>query len=177
MLEQILSSRNCFMMQNRFSNGSTKLGQKVSSNSWCHLCPPDRVAGITVPIIPGVMPIQTYSSFLRLIKLCGVKVPPTVMAALEPICVNTPIINHITLLIRGQHDDQLVKGYGVGLAVDIIRKITSTGKIKGIHFCTLNLEKSVQLVIEKLQWADGSPTMKNRLIAASLVNLSLRSSS
>lgn len=99
------------------------------------------------------------------------------MAALEPICVNTPMISHITLLIRGQHDDQLVKGHGVGLAVDIIWKITSTGKIKGIHFCTLNLEKSVQLVIEKLQWADGSPTMKNRLIAASLLNLSLRSSS
>jgi methylenetetrahydrofolate reductase (NADPH) len=98
------------------------------------------------------------------------------MAALEPICVSAPIISHITVLIRGQHDDQLVKGYGVGLAVNIIRKITSTGKIKGIHFCTLNLEKSVQLVIEKLQWADGSPTMKNRLIAVSLVNLWLRSS-
>ncbi|KAG1858047.1 methylenetetrahydrofolate reductase-domain-containing protein [Suillus subalutaceus] len=108
-----------------------------------------RAKGITVPIIPGVMPIQTYSSFLRLIKLCGVKVPPSVMTALEPIC----------------HDDQLVKDYGVGLAVDIIRKITSTGTVKGIHFCTLNLEKSVQLVIEKLQWAGGSPTMKNRLIA------------
>jgi methylenetetrahydrofolate reductase (NADPH) len=98
------------------------------------------------------------------------------MAALEPIRVSTPNLSHIALLIKGQHDDQLVKDYGVGLAVDIIRKITSTGEIKGIHFCTLNLEKSVQLVIEKLQWAGGSPTMKNRLIAASFANIWLRSS-
>lgn len=76
-------------------------------------------------------------------------------------------------LIEKQHDDKLVKDYGVGLAVDIIRKITSTGKIQGIHLCTLNLEKSVQLVIEKLQWAGGSPEMKNRLIAASFVHLML----
>ncbi|KAJ8594278.1 methylenetetrahydrofolate reduct [Rhizopogon salebrosus TDB-379] len=108
-----------------------------------------REKGITVPIIPGIMPIQTYSSFLRLIKLCGVKVPPSVMATLQPIC----------------HDDQLVKDYGVRLAVDIIQKITSTGKIKGVHLCTLNLEKGVQLVIEKLQWAGGSPKAKNKLIA------------
>lgn len=79
-------------------------------------------------------------------------------------------------LIEEQHDDKLVKDYGVKLAVDIIRKITSTGRIQGIHLCTLNLEKSVQLVIEKLQWAGGSPEMKNRLIAASFVHLCLRSS-
>jgi methylenetetrahydrofolate reductase (NADPH) len=78
-------------------------------------------------------------------------------------------------LIGEQHDDQLVKDYGVGLAVDIIRKITSTGKIKGIHLCTLNLEKSVQLVIETLQWAGGSPEVKNKLIAASLIYLCLLS--
>jgi methylenetetrahydrofolate reductase (NADPH) len=46
-----------------------------------------REAGITVPIIPGIMPIQTYSSFLRLTKLCGTRVPDTVMEALDPIRV------------------------------------------------------------------------------------------
>lgn len=47
-----------------------------------------REAGITVPIIPGIMPIQTYSSFLRLTKLCGTRVPDSVMAALDPIRVS-----------------------------------------------------------------------------------------
>ncbi|EGN95593.1 hypothetical protein SERLA73DRAFT_95124 [Serpula lacrymans var. lacrymans S7.3] len=108
-----------------------------------------REIGITVPIIPGIMPIQTYSSFLRLIKLCGVSVPSSIMSDLESI----------------QHDDQMVKDYGVQLAIDTIKRITTKGTVPGIHFCTLNLEKSVQLVLENLQWAGGSPVTKNKLIA------------
>jgi methylenetetrahydrofolate reductase (NADPH) len=44
--------------------------------------------GIRVPVIPGIMPIQTYASFGRLVKLCGSKVPPEVMSALESIQVS-----------------------------------------------------------------------------------------
>lgn len=43
--------------------------------------------GVTVPVIPGIMPIQTYSSFLRLTKLCGTRVPGYIMEALAPISV------------------------------------------------------------------------------------------
>ena len=43
--------------------------------------------GITVPIVPSIMPIQTYSSFLRVTKLAGTKVPASLMAALVPIRV------------------------------------------------------------------------------------------
>ncbi len=31
--------------------------------------------GITIPVIPGIMPIQTYSSFTRITKLCGARIP------------------------------------------------------------------------------------------------------
>ncbi|KAG6336321.1 hypothetical protein ID866_2770 [Astraeus odoratus] len=110
-----------------------------------------RSQGIDVPIIPGVMPIQTYSSFLRVVSLCGVHVPPSIMADLEPI----------------RHNDQSVKEYGIQLAVNTIHKITGRGDIRGVHFCTLNLEKSVQLVLERLNWAGGSPVMRNKLIADS----------
>jgi methylenetetrahydrofolate reductase (NADPH) len=47
----------------------------------------NRGEGIQVPIIPGVMPLQTYSSFLRLVKLCGMSIPETLTAALDPIRV------------------------------------------------------------------------------------------
>ncbi|KAJ7632947.1 methylenetetrahydrofolate reductase-domain-containing protein [Roridomyces roridus] len=109
-----------------------------------------RKAGITVPIIPGIMPIQTYSSFLRLTKLCGTLVPESVIAALEPI----------------KHDDQLVKDYGVQLAVAMIKRLTSEGGIFGVHLCTLNLEKSVQRVLEDLQWTGigSSEEVPNKLI-------------
>jgi methylenetetrahydrofolate reductase (NADPH) len=45
--------------------------------------------GITIPIIPGVMPIQNFSSFRRLVKLTGCPVPDAIMKELEPISVST----------------------------------------------------------------------------------------
>ncbi|KAL4244857.1 methylenetetrahydrofolate reductase family protein [Abortiporus biennis] len=107
-----------------------------------------KAKGIQVPIIPGIMPIQTYASFLRLTKLCGTKVPHSVMSDLVPI----------------RHDDQKVKDYGVELAIKMIHRLTTEGKVPGVHFCTLNLEKSVQRVIEGLGWASGQK-LANRLIA------------
>ncbi|KAF9265689.1 MTHFR-domain-containing protein [Marasmius fiardii PR-910] len=110
-----------------------------------------RAKGITVPIIPCIMPIQTYSSFVRLIKLCGCSVPEAVMDKMDSI----------------KHDDQLVKNYGIELAVEITRRITTEGSIAGVHFCTLNLEKSVQRVVETLQWTGANIPQyaQNRLIA------------
>jgi 5,10-methylenetetrahydrofolate reductase len=52
--------------------------------------------GIDVPVIPGVMPIQSYASFMRLTKLCGTRVPQQLLDQINPIRVSTssPIINH-----------------------------------------------------------------------------------
>ncbi|KAI0672842.1 methylenetetrahydrofolate reduct [Trametes maxima] len=109
-----------------------------------------RAKGITVPIIPGIMPIQTYASFLRMTKLCATRVPPSLMSDLVPI----------------RHDDQKVKDYGVNLSVDMIRRLQKGG-IEGVHFCTLNLEKSVTRVLEALGLAGNIPTLANKLIADS----------
>jgi hypothetical protein len=40
-----------------------------------------RAAGITVPIIPGIMPIMTYGGFKRMTSFCKTKVPAEVAAA------------------------------------------------------------------------------------------------
>lgn len=45
-------------------------------------------SGISVPIIPGIAPIQSYASFLRMTKLCGTRVPDYVNQALDPIHVS-----------------------------------------------------------------------------------------
>lgn len=43
--------------------------------------------GITVPIIPGIMPIQGYNSFRRITNLCKIKIPGNVLKDLESIKV------------------------------------------------------------------------------------------
>jgi len=45
-----------------------------------------------------------------------------------------------------------VKDYGVKFAIDMVKKLAAGG-IHGVNFCTLNLEKSVQLILEGLQWS------------------------
>ncbi len=45
--------------------------------------------------------------------------------------------------LQSQHDDQKVKDFGVTLAAKMISRLTTEADIKGVHFCTLNLERSV----------------------------------
>ncbi|KAG8899819.1 hypothetical protein FRB99_006434 [Tulasnella sp. 403] len=109
-----------------------------------------REAGITVPIIPGIMPIQSYGSFQRMTKLCKTEVPRDILDALEPI----------------KNDDQRVKDYGVDLATRLVSQLTTDPElgIRGVHFCTLNLEKSVRKTLDRLGWSLESQGRKNRLI-------------
>lgn len=102
--------------------------------NWVTEC---RKVGIKCPIIPGIMPIQSYGGFTRMTTLCKTLVPKHITEELEPI----------------KNDDQAVKDYGVKLAIDMCTKLRKNG-IRGFHFYTLNLEKSVRLILEGLGFVD-----------------------
>ncbi|OCF39825.1 methylenetetrahydrofolate reductase [Kwoniella heveanensis CBS 569] len=120
---------------------------------WVTTC---RERGITQPIIPGIMPIQNFSSFRRLVNLTKCPVPESIMADLQPI----------------SSDDAAVKRYGAELATRMVRQVFQSGLVPGVHFCTLNLEKSVRTILENLGWsATSDPNLRaspfiryNRLI-------------
>ncbi|PWN46628.1 methylenetetrahydrofolate reduct, partial [Violaceomyces palustris] len=99
-----------------------------------------RRMGITIPILPGIMPIQNYQSFRRMTNLCKAEVPRQVLDDLEPI----------------KSDDAAVKEYGVSLSINMIGRIYLESDIRGFHLCTLNLEKSVQRVLEGLGWVSSN---------------------
>ncbi|KAJ1730774.1 methylenetetrahydrofolate reductase (NAD(P)H) met13 [Coemansia sp. RSA 1939] len=98
--------------------------------AWVARC---RAAGVTMPILPGIMPIQNYGGFKRMTDLCRIKVPQEIWDRLEPI----------------KDDDQAVKDYGIEVAVEMIRKMRAGG-VLGFHFYTINLERSTSRVLEKL---------------------------
>jgi methylenetetrahydrofolate reductase (NADPH) len=50
-----------------------------------------RALGIVCPIIPGVMPIQSYNGFRRITNLTKIRIPTTVAQALEPIKVRSKV--------------------------------------------------------------------------------------
>lgn len=89
----------------------------------------------TIPIIPGLMPIQSYQILRRTTKLSHASLPPDILARLDA--------------VKG--DDEAVKKVGVDILGEIIgglRKIKAQGP-KGFHFYTLNLEKVVSQIVER----------------------------
>ncbi|KFA45633.1 hypothetical protein S40293_09113 [Stachybotrys chartarum IBT 40293] len=91
----------------------------------------------TMPIIPGLMPIQSYQMIKRTTKLSHAKVPESIMARLDA--------------VKG--DDEKVKEVGVDILSELVEQIKevksrSPGP-QGFHFYTLNLEKAVSFILER----------------------------
>ncbi|CCU74276.1 unnamed protein product [Blumeria hordei] len=93
-----------------------------------------RAKGINVPIIPGIMPINTYASFLRRCNHMGCKIPPKWATALEGI----------------KNDDAAVRSIGTGLVAEMCRKILASGLIHHLHFYTMNLAQATRMVLDQL---------------------------
>jgi len=75
-----------------------------------------RAKGITVPIVPGIMPIHTYAAFLRRANWTKCHVPETWMQQLEPV----------------KNDDSEVREVGKQLLVDMCKKLIDAG-ISHLH--------------------------------------------
>eukprot|EP01125_Pyxidicula_operculata_P022265 TRINITY_DN8_c0_g1_i1.p1 TRINITY_DN8_c0_g1~~TRINITY_DN8_c0_g1_i1.p1 ORF type:complete len:595 (-),score=162.46 TRINITY_DN8_c0_g1_i1:88-1872(-) len=89
--------------------------------------------GINVPILPGLMPIRSYSGLVRMCSLCGSTVPKKILEDLEPV----------------KDDDAAVQEYGVKQCVEMCRELIANG-VRGLHFYTLNMEVSVQKILLEL---------------------------
>ncbi|EAS29456.3 methylenetetrahydrofolate reductase [Coccidioides immitis RS] len=98
---------------------------------WVKRC---RENGIQVPILPGIMPISTYASFLRRSNWVKCKVPESWMEALEPV----------------KNDDAAVKQIGKKLVANMCQKILDSG-IRHLHFYTMNLAQATKMVLEELK--------------------------
>lgn len=94
-----------------------------------------RERGIMVPIIPGIMPIATYASFLRRANHMQCKIPEDWMKILEPV----------------KNDDGAVREIGKILVADMCRKILHAG-IRHLHFYTMNLAQATRMILEELEW-------------------------
>lgn len=94
-----------------------------------------RARGINVPIVPGIMPIATYASFIRRANHMKCKVPEGWMARLDPV----------------KNDDVAVREVGKVLVADMCRKILAAG-IRHLHFYTMNLAQATRMLLEELDW-------------------------
>lgn len=94
-----------------------------------------RAAGITVPVVPGLMPIQSWTQFKRVTNFNKTIVPQYFLDKLEPI----------------QNDDQAVREAGTKLVADMCRKILNSDLgIRILHFYTMNLERGTRMILDEL---------------------------
>lgn len=82
-----------------------------------------RGQGITTPVIPGILPIQSFDSLRRVLSLCGANIPGKLYLALE----------------KANNDGgaEAVRQVGLDYAVRQIRRLLDAGA-PGIHLYTLN---------------------------------------
>lgn len=88
---------------------------------------------INVPILPGLLPVNNYNSFKKIIDLCKIQVPEGMIEEIEE--------------IKG--DDEKIKEFGIKTTIEIVKGLMEKG-VKGFHFYTMNLEKSVTEIIERM---------------------------
>ncbi|KAI9045849.1 methylenetetrahydrofolate reductase (NAD(P)H) MET13 [Aspergillus affinis] len=105
---------------------------------WVKKC---RAKGVDIPIIPGIMPIQTYAAFIRRANWTKSRIPPEWLEILEPV----------------KNDDAAVKDIGKGLVADMCRRLIASG-INHLHFYTMNLAQAVQLVLDELDLMPSEET-------------------
>jgi methylenetetrahydrofolate reductase (NADPH) len=92
-----------------------------------------RRLGVTVPIVPGVLPIQSTAQTRRFTAMCGSKIPP----GLE------------TLLAKVEGEPEAALELGIDYATEQCERLIRFG-VPGIHFYSLNKSRSVTAISKNL---------------------------
>lgn len=92
-----------------------------------------RKLGVTVPLVPGIIPILTASQIKRFTALCGAALPPKLVADLERL---------------GNNDEATVE-YGIDYATRQCEELLRADA-PGIHFYTLNKVRSTAQILKNL---------------------------
>jgi methylenetetrahydrofolate reductase (NADPH) len=95
-----------------------------------------RAAGVTVPIIPGVMPITRVGQVERMASMCGASIPDGLRRELHA---------------RGE-DPEAVLDFGVAYATLQCSELLAAGA-PGIHFYTLNRSPATRAILSALKLA------------------------
>jgi methylenetetrahydrofolate reductase (NADPH) len=100
-----------------------------------------RAIGITVPIVPGIMPITNYRQIARISSLCGATLPDHVLGELD----------------ARRDADEAVADFGVAYATMQGADLLARGA-PGIHFYTLNRSPATRAILSALRlWRPWDP--------------------
>lgn len=90
--------------------------------------------GITVPIVPGIMPIYNYAQLSRFSNVCGAEIP-----------------RWLRLRLESYGDDiASLRAFGVDVITELCSQLLDAG-VPGFHFYTLNQAGIIGKIIDQAQ--------------------------
>ena len=92
-------------------------------------------AGITIPIIPGVMPITNFDALVRFSDRCGAEIPRWLHRRLYDM----------------RDDDKATTAFGVDVVTRLCERLIKLGA-PGLHFYTLNRWGATTRICQRLQF-------------------------
>ena len=91
--------------------------------------------GVSIPIIPGIMPITNSSQLMRFSDACGAEIPRWIRTRLE-----------------GYGDDRAsIHAFGLDVVSDLCDQLRCAG-VPGLHFYTMNQAGPVKAICDRLGW-------------------------
>ena len=96
-----------------------------------------RATGITVPIVPGIMPITNVAQIERITKMCGAWIPEALGARLD----------------RYREDSAAVMAIGMEHTIVQCRELLEAG-VPGLHFYTLNKSLATRAILAAIRRLD-----------------------
>jgi methylenetetrahydrofolate reductase (NADPH) len=93
-----------------------------------------RAAGITIPIVPGIMPIANFSQLKRFSDLCGAEIP-----------------RWLTKRLHAHGDDvDAIREFAADVVAELCNRLVAGGA-PGVHFYTLNRAKPTLAIAARMR--------------------------
>merc|ERR1712146_550753 len=88
----------------------------------------------TVPILPGIMPLNAYGGFKRMTGFCKTRIPPAMAAKVEAL----------------KNDPTGFSAWGVEYVTDLCEKLVASKLVPGLHFYALNQSERTYQILKRL---------------------------
>ncbi len=104
-----------------------------NADAYFHFVERAQALGVTIPIVPGVMPINNFSQLARFSDACGAEIP-----------------RWMRLKLEGYGDDTAsIKAFGLDVVTELCDRLLAGGA-PGLHFYTLNQAGPTSTIWQRL---------------------------
>lgn len=104
-----------------------------NADAYFHFVEQCEAIGVTIPIVPGIMPIGRFSQLARFSDACGAEIPRWIRKKLE-----------------GYGDDTAsIRAFGLDVVTELCDRLLRSGA-PGLHFYTLNQAGLISVIWQRL---------------------------